>query len=262
MTEIVDTLIYERAPWIESSSVPTAVLESFLKCCLNYNGTLSEGFRLEHLSGKEIFNTVGNEIARHVTISDVNNTRALGPALIVENHPTDIADAIVLDHVLKAKRPDLYFFANSDVLRVFPQLDAHIDPVEWRKEKPNKSRTQASLAFIKKIMGQGRLGVIFPSGRFAKITGLKLVEQEWMISAVAIAKKYDVAIVPVHISARNSYLFYLFDMIHTTLRDIALFRDPRAAIASLKSIINSLGCLSKTHRQTSQKGRWKEILIW
>ncbi|WP_299831308.1 hypothetical protein [uncultured Roseobacter sp.] len=40
-----------------------------------------------------------------------------------------------------------------------------------------------------------------------------------------IAQKFDVPMVPVNIHARNSALFYLLDLLHPTLRDIALFHE-------------------------------------
>jgi putative hemolysin len=46
-----------------------------------------------------------------------------------------------------------------------------------------------------------------------------------MASAAMIARKFDVPVVPLHIRARNSTLFYLFDLIHPTLRDITLFHE-------------------------------------
>jgi putative hemolysin len=46
-----------------------------------------------------------------------------------------------------------------------------------------------------------------------------------MASAAMIARKFDVPVVPVNIRARNSVLFYLFDVIHPTLRDITLFHE-------------------------------------
>jgi putative hemolysin len=74
-------------------------------------------------------------------------------------------------------------------------------------------------------MEAGRLGVIFPSGRLAKRRGLRLFERPWMPSAAMIARKFDVPVIPVNIRARNSALFYLFDLIHPTLRDITLFHE-------------------------------------
>ena len=39
------------------------------------------------------------------------------------------------------------------------------------------------------------------------------------------ARKFNLPVVPLHITARNSALFYLFDRIHPTLRDITLFHE-------------------------------------
>jgi putative hemolysin len=67
--------------------------------------------------------------------------------------------------------------------------------------------------------------VIFPSGRLAKRRGLRLHERDWMASAAMIARKFGLPVVPVHIRARNSAMFYGFDAIHPTLRDITLFHE-------------------------------------
>ena len=74
-------------------------------------------------------------------------------------------------------------------------------------------------------LDKGRLGVIFPAGRLAKRRGLKLFEREWMASAAMIARKYDLPVIPINIRARNSVLFYAFDRIHASLRDITLFYE-------------------------------------
>ena len=46
-----------------------------------------------------------------------------------------------------------------------------------------------------------------------------------MASAAMLARKYALPVIPLHITARNSALFYLFDRIHPTLRDITLFHE-------------------------------------
>ncbi len=66
---------------------------------------------------------------------------------------------------------------------------------------------------------------MFPSGRLAKRRGLKLYEREWMASSAMIARKYQLPVIPINIRARNSMLFYLFDRIHPSLRDITLFHE-------------------------------------
>ena len=164
-------------------------------------------------------------MARDVEASGLHNIPASGPALIVANHPTGIADGIILQHVIQNVREDAYFYANSDILRILPQFDAMIAPVEWRKDKRSHGKTRETMAYTRKAVDAGRLGVIFPSGRLAKRRKLKLHERPWMASAAMIARKFDLPVIPVNIRARNSALFYLFDFIHPTLRDITLFHE-------------------------------------
>ena len=95
-------------------------------------------------------------------------SRATGPALVVSNHPTGIADGIVLYGALAKVRPDLFFFANADAIRVLPQLDELIAPVEWRPEKRSHKQNRETMAYARKAFEAGRLGVLFPSGRLAK----------------------------------------------------------------------------------------------
>ncbi|MEL7013911.1 MAG: 1-acyl-sn-glycerol-3-phosphate acyltransferase, partial [Pseudomonadota bacterium] len=115
--------------------------------------------------------------------------------------------------------------ANSDILSVLPLFDALIAPVEWRVEKRSRAKTRETMAYTRRAVDQGRLGVIFPAGRLAKRRGLKLFERPWMASAAMIARKFDLPVIPVNVRARNSALFYLFDVMHPSLRDITLFHE-------------------------------------
>ena len=67
--------------------------------------------------------------------------------------------------------------------------------------------------------------MLFPSGRLAKRRWWSLHERPWMASGAMMARKFNLPVVPLHITARNSALFYLFDRIHPTLRDITLFHE-------------------------------------
>ena len=69
------------------------------------------------------------------------------------------------------------------------------------------------------------MAVLFPSGRLAKRRWWWLNERPWMASGAMMARKFNLPVVPLHITARNSALFYLFDRIHPTLRDITLFHE-------------------------------------
>jgi putative hemolysin len=225
MKERIDPLIEERAPWLFRDRPGTGLARAVLNRALSYDKTVAIADGLRDAPTSVLMGEMGRMLARDVTVTGLQNIPRHGPAMIVANHPTGIADGIVLWHLLAPIRPDLYFFANRDILRVMPQMEDAIAPVEWRQEKRSHGKTRETMAFAREAVEQGRIGVMFPSGRLAKRTGLRLYERPWMASAAMLARKFELPVIPINIRARNSVLFYLFDLIHPTLRDITLFHE-------------------------------------
>ncbi len=225
MKDRIDPLIEERADWLFSDRPGVRAARAALHRLLSYDRTLDVGQSVEHLDASDIMAEMAHLLARDVTVRGLSHVPRHGAALVVANHPTGIADGIMLHHALREARPDAYYFANHDILRVLPQFDAMIAPVEWRKDKRSHAKTRETMAYTRQAVEDGRLGVIFPSGRLAKRRGLSLHERPWMASAAMIARKFRLPVIPVNIRARNSALFYLFDLIHPTLRDITLFHE-------------------------------------
>ena len=223
--ERIDEQINERAAWLQRRNLPVRTARGILHKLLSYNRTMELAEEMEDWSGKAIMDRMGEMLARDVEVTGLDRIPRNGGAMIVCNHPTGIADGIILHHLISPLRPDLFFYANSDMIRVVPQLDYLIAPVEWRQDKRNHSKTRETMAFTRTAMNDGRLGIIFPSGRLAKRRGLRLHERPWMSSAAAIARKFDVPVIPLNIRSRNSALFYIFDFIHPSLRDITLFHE-------------------------------------
>ncbi|MEP5153956.1 1-acyl-sn-glycerol-3-phosphate acyltransferase [Planktotalea sp.] len=223
--EHIDRLLHERAPWLFQETAPVAFLRKSLQSALSYEQTLLIADRLKPLSAVQIMDRLAIHLCRNLSVSGIEHIPMSGPALIVCNHPTGIADAIMLWSALRKRRSDTYFFANRDIERVLPQMRDMIAPVEWRAEKRSHSATRRMLKFTAEATREERLGVIFPSGRLAYREGLSLRERPWMGSAVTLARKFDLPIVPVHLKGRNSALFYLLSMIHPSLRDITLFHE-------------------------------------
>lgn len=221
----IDPLIEERAPWVYRPGTVIRALRGLLHLALSYDRTVALGETYKHWTTAELMDDLARRLAREVTVTGLRHVPRHGPAMVVANHPTGIMDGIVLWHVLKPVRPDLYVYANRDILRVVPQMEDTIAPVEWRKEKRSHGKTRETMAFARRAVKDGRLGIIFPAGRLAKRRGLSLHEREWMPSAAMLARKFDLPIIPISIRARNSALFYLFDLIHPTLRDITLFHE-------------------------------------
>lgn len=225
MKDQIDKLIADRAPWLFQKSVAANTVRPLLNMLLGYDKTIALGQALEHLPSQSIMDQMADSLARRVHIEGLHHIPKEGPALIVANHPTGIADGIILHGMLRNIRRDSFYFANHDILKVLPQMSDIIAPVEWRKELRSHAKTRETMVYARRAVNAGRLGVIFPSGRLAKRRGTRLVERPWMASAAMLARKLELPVIPVHMQARNSALFYLFDAIHPTLRDITLFHE-------------------------------------
>jgi len=221
----LDPLIAERAPWFFSGHPHHALFRSAMMALLRYPRTLDLAAEFRDLPTHEIVRRMQALIVRDLRVEGLENIPATGPALIVSNHPTGIADGLVLHSVISAVRDDLFIYANHDIIRVLPQLSDVIAPVEWRVEKRSHAKTRATMDYTRAALERGRIGLIFPSGRLAKRRGLRLQERPWLASAAMIAKKFDAPVIPLRVFARNSALFYLLDAIHPTLRDVTLFHE-------------------------------------
>ncbi|MCV6592195.1 MAG: 1-acyl-sn-glycerol-3-phosphate acyltransferase [Silicimonas sp.] len=225
MKERIDPLISERAPWLFRPTPVARMARAGLMQLLGYEETLRLGRLYQDWPTARIMDHIGARLARDVSITGLDNIPRQGAALIVANHPTGIADGIMLHHAVAPLRPDLFIYANSDILRILPQFHSLIAPVEWRLDKRSRAKTRETMDYTRKAIDAGRIGAIFPSGRLAKRRGLRLHERPWMASAAMIARKFDLPVIPLNIRARNSVLFYLFDRIHPSLRDITLFHE-------------------------------------
>lgn len=221
----LDPLIAERAPWLYSSKPHHRLAWHAMMRLLRYPQTIDLGARFCDLPSEQIFRHMTEMIVRDMEVKGLDHIPAAGPAMIVANHPTGIADGIFLHAAISQRRPDLFIYANHDMVRVLPQMIDMIAPVEWRQDKRSHAKTKATMDYTRAALEAGKIGLIFPSGRLAKRRWLTLHERPWMASAAMIARKFDLPVIPLRIRARNSVMFYLFDRIHPTLRDVTLFNE-------------------------------------
>ncbi len=177
MKERLDPLVAERAPWLFRSGTVNRFARRTLMSLLRYDRTIDLASDLQHQKANALMLHVGDLLAQDVKVAGLHNVPRTGSAIVVANHPTGIADGIMLHHALAPLRPDMFFYANADILRVLPQLSEMIAPVEWRKDKRCYSRTRTTMTYTREAVARDRLGIIFPSGRLAKRRGLRLYER-------------------------------------------------------------------------------------
>jgi putative hemolysin len=222
---IVEVLIEERAPKMVASAA-WPLWRAVLYPLLRQPEAVRMADAIMALPGRAALDYVSDLLRLAVTVEGLDNVPEEGRVLIAATHPTGIADGVAVYDALKEKRPDLAFFANRDAIRVSPRFEEVMIPVEWVLAKRTRQRSRETLVATKEAFSAGRCVVIFPSGRLAFMDEHKvLIEQEWQSSVAIFARKYECAVVPVHIGARNSWLYYWFRRLGPEFRDITLFNE-------------------------------------
>lgn len=224
-SHIVDVLIAERAPKL-SGSAAWPVVRPLLYALLDYGKARRMADTIAPLPGRAALEHVSELLSVQVSVRGLERVPAAGRAVVVCNHPTGIADGVAVFDALKAIRPDICFYANSDAHRVCPRFDEVLIPVEWVEAKRTRERTRHTLQLTKEALEADRCLVIFPAGRLARRgpDGL-LSDPPWMASAVSIARKYEAPVIPVHVAGPWSTLFHFFNRFSQELRDITLFHE-------------------------------------
>ena len=222
---IIDQMIHERAETLFAAPVLGALARAVLYPLLGYRDAVRVADAMSALRGFDAMAFLSRELSLDVQVSGVDQVPANGAALIVANHPTGIADGVVVFDALAERRPDFTMFANRDAVRVANSLADLVIPVEWRPELRSRARMRETLRETQLAFRDERLVVLFPSGRLAWMDDGVLRERPWMPTAISLARRQGVPIIPMHIEGRNSGLFYLFSRLSTQLRDITLFHE-------------------------------------
>ena len=222
---IVDTLIAERAPNLLRRAGSRWLLQRLLFPWLGYHAAKAAIDRVQDLPGATVMDLAGREIGMRVRTLGTSRLPPKGRVVIAANHPTGLADGVALWTGLRPIRPDLRILANGDALRIAPGLGDVFIPVAWVKSQRTAADSRRVLADIARALRDEAALVFFPSGRLAFLQWRGLAERPWQPTAVTIARKFDAPILPLHIRARNSWLFYGLSQLSHELRDVTLFRE-------------------------------------
>lgn len=222
---IVDTLIEERAHKLTRSRL-WPLYRSVLYPLLLHRKAKRMADAIAPLPGRGVMDYISDLLHLDLAVAGLENVPEKGRVLIAPTHPTGIPDGVAVYDALKARRPDMTFFANRDAMRAAPGLADMIIPVEWVEEKRTMPRSRETLVAAIKAFNAEQCVILFPSGRIAYMDETRtLVEQDWLPSVAIFARKYNCTVVPAHIEARNSWLYYWFWNLSTELRDITLFHE-------------------------------------
>ena len=225
MEEKIYQLIKERNPWLLKDNFLSKTIYCLLKKYLRYDETIFVGDHIQSMKGEEAFNWLGSEYTNNSHIEGLENIPKEGNFLIVSNHPMGAADAIALYYQIYPVRSDIFFFANELFVYLLGAFHELLAPVVWNKEKETHSASKVTLERLSVFFGDGRPGIIFPSGRLSKLTFFGLWDRPWEKTPVTLAKKYNFPLIPVHVEGRNSWFFYFASYVNKQLRDVSQLNE-------------------------------------
>lgn len=244
---IVDDLIAERSGGLAGRPRAWRAARAVIDPLFGYDAAVALTADIAPLTGVGVMEHVRRLLALEVETSGLAAIPANGPVVIVANHPGGIADGVAVWSALRQHRPDVCYFANRDAWRVAAGLRDVVIPVEWRDDERTREKTRETVKHASAAFRAGRAVVIFPAGRIAQWRWRRsladsdpdrasidakdrrwspgLEEPPWQASALALARKYNAAIVPLGVHARMSRLYYVLQHVSEPLKHMTLFHE-------------------------------------
>jgi len=145
-----------------------------------------------------------------------------GPVLVVANHPLGMVDALALLHLVGSVRPDVRILGN-DWLALVEPLRPLLLPVDvFGKGAASKMRN------IYRALDNGEALIVFPAGEVSRLGPGGLRDGAWSDGFARLALRSKAPVLPIHVAARNSAMFYGVSMFAKPLSTAML---PREAVA-------------------------------
>ncbi|HEI8864955.1 lysophospholipid acyltransferase family protein [Serratia sp. AKBS12] len=175
-----------------------------------------------HLKGFDLIEQVVDyfKLSCELVDGDLENIPSQGPVVLVANHPIGSLDGLVLLRAVAAVRRDVKVVA-SQILSYIEPLRSLFVPVDNVEYKTNRRQIEAMQA---QLDNQGVL-IVFPAGEVSRISPQGIRDGHWHTGFLRLAAKARAPIVPIHISARNSNLFYFASLVYRPLSTLLLVRE-------------------------------------
>ena len=160
---------------------------------------------------------------------ELDNIPPIGKVIVIANHPLGAADALSLIQMLSSARQDkkVKIVANP-MLSHLAQLSSLLIPIDNIKGKLTKS----SLEAIDEALSNEELLIFFPAGEVSRASFKGIQDPYWKSGFLKIAQRTQTPILPVHINAHNSFLFYLTSMIYKPLSSLLLGHELFSSFSS------------------------------
>lgn len=151
---------------------------------------------------------------------DRDNIPALGRLIIIANHPIGSLDGLALIRLVSEVRSDVKIVAN-DMLMAFEPLHELLLPLD----NMTRGAYKQSYKNILSALNEEQAIIIFPAGEVSRASARGIRDGKWQAGFLHFARKAKSPILPIFISAKNSWLFYTTSMIFKPLATALLAHE-------------------------------------
>lgn len=175
-----------------------------------------------HLKGLDMVEQVLEHLDILCTVSarDLEQIPEHGPLVIIVNHPTGTLDGLALLYAVSRVRRDVKVVTNRMLTHLEP-LSSLFIPVDNMGGRTAKS----SLVQMEQHLQNAGVLIFFPAGEVSRPTRKGIRDKKWHSGFIKLAGKLRVPLLPVHIQAHNSLLFYASTLVSPTLSMLLLMQQ-------------------------------------
>ncbi len=151
---------------------------------------------------------------------DKANIPAHGRVVIIANHPIGSLDGLAILRLVTEVRPDVKIIAN-DMLMAFKGLQPVLVPVD------NMGSGSALRSFRAAIdeLNNDHAVIMFPAGEVSRACPSGVKDGRWRPGFLKLARRTHAPVLPIHINAKNSLLFYGASMLFKPLGTALLAKE-------------------------------------
>ena len=221
----IEQSLVERLPWLAQYPVIRRPVAGVLGRLADEDGFNRVLDRVGTATGFDFVERVLDVLGTsyHVNSREREHIPLDGPLLVVANHPLGMQDALALLQLIGSVRSDVRILGN-DWLATVPQLGRLLLPVDvFGKGAASHLRS------IYRALDNGEALIVFPAGEVSRMRANGVRDGRWSDGFARLSLRRKVPVLPVHVAARNSTMFYGMSMLARPLSTAML---PREAVAS------------------------------
>lgn len=199
-------------------SQPVVDLLRRIACEERINATLRGG---ESLRGFEFIDYFLGDLGIRMDVAntDVENIPSEGRVVIVANHPLGALDALTLLKLIGSVRRDVKILANDVLMQLEPVAPLFL-PIPVFGGSGVGAMREAYRA-----LERDEAIIVFPAGEVSRMSPRGVRDLAWSTGFTRLALKSGAPVLPVHIDARNSSVFYGMSMLAKPLAMLLLARE-------------------------------------